>query len=595
MIVKMKSIAVLGLESHTDTILNELRNIGVVHVRHVKAPEGRSLETLSDEIGQASAVLNLLPEWKERSSSTDEGKSLIGKVFALGERRRILEEELNQLRREAARVSFLGSFRPEDIEQLAGQDVKLRLFECPLKEESKIPSDLIHIKVGERDKKSVFAAVSYQEHGELPFDEVPIPPRSVSQVEGTIQEKEAELAKVESEIEGFAPLRGQVEKTLVEWENAREFERVRAGKGEDEQVIFIRGYCPVPDLERLGYAAEKNAWGLVVSEPEDGEEPPTLLKKPGWIRIVDPVFDFIKTVPGYREFDISLWFLLFFSVFFAMLIGDAGYGLIFLGLTVFAHLKLGKKVKLKQPFYLMYVLSLCTIAYGAMTGNWLGVEAIGRASPFKYLMVPALDAFSSVSQQTVMLICFYIGAIQLTIGHLIVAYRYINSLKAVEQIGWVLVLWAAFFLARLLVLSHPLPSFFMALGGSGVLLVLLSILLDRLKRKNLFMSVYDLVFSCINAFADSMSYIRLFAVGMATLAVAQSFNEMAVGTVGFANVFTGFAAALILFLGHTLNIVLALMAVVVHGVRLNMLEFSGHVGNTWSGYDYSPFEKKAVD
>jgi V/A-type H+-transporting ATPase subunit I len=66
-------------------------------------------------------------------------------------------------------------------------------------------------------------------------------------------------------------------------------------------------------------------------------------------------------------------------------------------------------------------------------------------------------------------------------------------------------------------------------------------------------------------------------------------------TIGFGGVVSGFFASLILFLGHTLNIVLALMAVVVHGVRLNMLEFSGHVGNTWSGYDYSPFEKKAVD
>ena len=595
MIVKMKSIAVLGLESHTDTILNELRDIGVVHVRHVKAPEGRSLETLSDEIGQARAALNLLPEWKERASSSDDGKSIIAKVFALGEKQRVLEEELNQLRREATRVAYLGSFRPDDIEQLAGKDTLLRLFECSAKEESEIPSGLVHVKVGERDKKSVFATVSYQEHGELPFEEMPIPQRSVSQVEAVIQEREAELDKVTAEIEGFAPLRGQVEKTLVELENERELERVRAGKGEDEQVIFIRGYCPIRDLERLSYAAEKNAWGLVVSDPDDGEEPPTLLEKPGWVRIVDPVFDFIKTVPGYREFDISMWFLLFFSVFFAMLIGDAGYGLIFLVLTAFAHIKWGKKVKLKQPFYLMYVLSFCTLAYGAMTGNWFGVEAIGSASPFSYFVVPALDAFSSVSQSTVMLICFYIGAIQLSIGHLIVAFRYINSLKAVEQIGWILVLWAAFFIARLLVLGHELPSFFMVLGISGIGLVLLSILLDRLKRKNLFMSVYDLVFSCINAFADSMSYIRLFAVGMATLAVAQSFNEMAVGTVGFANVFTGFAAALILFLGHSLNIVLALMAVVVHGVRLNMLEFSGHVGNTWSGYDYSPFDKKAVD
>ncbi len=239
-------------------------------------------------------------------------------------------------------------------------------------------------------------------------------------------------------------------------------------------------------------------------------------------------------------------------------------------------------------------ITICTVIWGALTGNWFGVEAISQVSPFKDMIVPSLNAYSSVSQNTVIHLCFVIGAVQLTIGHLMTAYRYINRVKAIEQIGWILVIWAAYFLACMFVLKQPVPSYFAYLLATGVGLVLFTIFADRQKRKHAPIEIWDLFMSSISAFADTMSYIRLFAVGLATLAVAQSFNSMAM-TIGFGGVVSGFFASLILFLGHTLNIVLALMAVVVHGVRLNMLEFSGHVGNTWSGYDYSPFEKKAVD
>jgi V/A-type H+-transporting ATPase subunit I len=85
-----------------------------------------------------------------------------------------------------------------------------------------------------------------------------------------------------------------------------------------------------------------------------------------------------------------------------------------------------------------------------------------------------------------------------------------------------------------------------------------------------------------------MSYIRLFAVGMASVAIAQSFNSMA------SDMLTGFAAiagVLVLIVGHSLNLVMGLLSVVVHGVRLNLLEFSGQLGMEWTGISYEPFSQ----
>jgi V/A-type H+-transporting ATPase subunit I len=93
----------------------------------------------------------------------------------------------------------------------------------------------------------------------------------------------------------------------------------------------------------------------------------------------------------------------------------------------------------------------------------------------------------------------------------------------------------------------------------------------------------------MSSFTDVVSYIRLFAVGMAGVAIADAFNAMA-GMVGTGNIFAMLIAALIAIIGNTLGIVLGPVSVLVHGVRLNVLEFSGHANISWSGIKYKPLE-----
>jgi len=98
----------------------------------------------------------------------------------------------------------------------------------------------------------------------------------------------------------------------------------------------------------------------------------------------------------------------------------------------------------------------------------------------------------------------------------------------------------------------------------------------------------------VSNFVDVVSYLRLFAVGSASMAVAGAFNDMALagGVCGVSGVVSGAIAAFILFAGHTLNIVLGAMGILVHGVRLNTLEFSSHLGVQWTGHLYEPFARK---
>jgi V/A-type H+-transporting ATPase subunit I len=329
--------------------------------------------------------------------------------------------------------------------------------------------------------------------------------------------------------------------------------------------------------------------GYLIEDPDDTDHPPTLITNPAWIRIIDPVFKFMNTLPGYREYDISPYFLIFFSVFFAMLIGDAGYGTLFLGVTWVLRRKFKKAPA--QPFFLMYLLSVCTMIWGAITGTWFGIEKVAELPFFNALVIPQIDSFSSRSQNSVIFICFVIGAVQLSIARIIKVARYINSPLAVAEAGWVFILWGMFFAAGRFVLGRVFPSFAFWLLGGGILMVLFFSDPRKGWIKGALSTLADLPLSVIGSFSDIVSYLRLFAVGYASVVVAQSFNNMAVGG-GVDSIAGSLMAALVLFLGHALNIILGFMAVIVHGIRLNMLEFSGHLGMQWTGKKYDPFRSK---
>ena len=313
-----------------------------------------------------------------------------------------------------------------------------------------------------------------------------------------------------------------------------------------------------------------------------------MLRQPKWLMIVNPIFSFMGALPGYNELDISFWFLLFFSLFFGMLIGDAGYGLIFL----LASFYFSKKMKNapREPFILINVLSVATIIWGIISGNWFGFQKIGQLPFLNLMIIDQMDAFADANQMFIMYLCFFIAAIHLSVAHGISTVKYINSPVVIAELGWICVVWTLFFASGTLVLNKSFPGFMVVVFLVGVVMILLFANFQKNIFKGMTTTLTSLPLDIISAFSDVVSYLRLFAVGYATVAVASSFNDMA-GELGFNSVLTSPLSAGILLFGHSLNIILALMSVIVHGIRLNMLEFSGHLNMQWSGRPYAPFKE----
>ena len=168
-------------------------------------------------------------------------------------------------------------------------------------------------------------------------------------------------------------------------------------------------------------------------------------------------------------------------------------------------------------------------------------------------------------------------------------------IRSLAQLGWLTMVLGLYYLVLNMVLSsekYPVPIHATWMIACGLLFI---IIFSRQEGRFFhgvamgFANLLTTFLSSISAFADIISYIRLFAVGLAGIEISKSFNGIAasLGTT-IPGIITG---GIILLLGHSLNLAMGSLSVVVHGIRLNMLEFSGHLGMEWSGKPYKPFKE----
>jgi V/A-type H+-transporting ATPase subunit I len=224
----------------------------------------------------------------------------------------------------------------------------------------------------------------------------------------------------------------------------------------------------------------------------------------------------------------------------------------------------------------------CAFVWGILTGTFFGqswLQNLGYQP-----LVPQLN--DPYDMQT---FCFFLGALHLSIAHAWRAYLKVPSLTAFADAGWICILWAAFFLARTLVLGAAFPSFGLWLIAGGIVLVVAFTYPQPGLLRTISSGMGAIALSLVNNLTDVISYIRLFAVGLATLAIAETVNTLASGFGPGAVALV--AGGAIFLLGHSVNMILGLLSVLVHGVRLNVLEFSGHANVTWSGVAYDPLKE----
>ncbi len=594
MIVKMKKVSIVILDSRKESSLRKLKRLGLVHLEKINGT-GEKLAGLEEKRAFMEKCLYSLPDpvkstKYEKYTNIEELEKVALEIDSLSSEITVLNDENLACLKELERIALYGDFNPEDIRELDEKGIRIDLIQLSKDEIADFPMDNSFVVA--RTKSGLTVAV-VSRNGEYSSDRIHIELPEMSPVK--MREKRlANLKKIEEleeSLKKYAGYPDALKSGMAVLDDEIYFENVRSGMNQAESLTYLSGYCPEEKIELLKSHAARNSWAVLVKDPEEDEQPPTLLKNNRVVRIIQPVFDLLGTVPGYREYDISIWFLLFFTLFFAMIIGDAAYGSIFLVISIIVSIK-GRKIP--DGLKLFYLLSISTIVWGAMTGSWFGSDKLAAIPFLNQFIYEPVSNFNPLSGNFIKLMCFIVGTVHISLAHIKNIIKKIKTAGALADLGWLSMVLGLYYVVLNLVLDadiYPIPRYalYMIVGGLS-LLVLFG---QQEKGQNFFIGIlkgvanlFTTFLDSISAFSDIISYIRLYAVGLATLAISQSFNSMAAGIGGGPGII---AAALILLFGHGLNIAMALLSVVVHGVRLNMLEFSSHLGMEWSGIKYEPF------
>ena len=576
--------------------LNSLRDWGLLHVLPLQTPENERVAAAKTALANTQRIFEALPsksgDISKNAAYAIEEHNLLAQINGVMQSKKEAQEAFSQISAELKKVEAFGEFEPHKIRKLLKRGINIKLYSAEEKT-YKGAGNNIAIEEFKRMNGQVFFAAFSENIINLPYTEIALPPKSVKELKQDMANAAKSIEECEKKLAAYASKKKNVGELVVKASDELAFISAEAGMRSEIGVCFIQGYCPKEKLASLSELAAKNGWGIFSQEPAKDENVPTLLKHKKAVKPIDALYSVLGITPGYREIDVSSAFLFFFSIFFAMIVGDTVYGLLFMGITFLASKKF--KDAPRYPFHFLYLMSVCTIIWGFLNASYLGLNKEGEV-----MLVPAvLDICKAAwapqglktlaewvrNEDNTKYICFVLAITHLSIAHVWNAWINRNDKFAViSKAGWFCTTWMMFFLVCQMILGHEFPQEALYAGIVGVVLILVGAV-----AKAEWFSIGMLPLNLVSNLVDVISYIRLFAVGMAGYSVANAFNGMVAPL--FGSIPGAMGAALILLLVHALNIALAVMGVAVHAVRLNTLEFSNNVGIEWSGNHYAPFKK----
>lgn len=603
MIVKMQKLTLFIAETNVDSDLTQLGALGVVHLIPLQLPKDESIDRVEARIKQMTKALEIIETCKPIDSSESESEStaesanevrprgevaITKRIIHLDERIEQLSRYEQELKNDLKFYQHWGDVSKKDLDMLQKSGLTMRLYIANEKQLEPLEGRDDIFVLGNTENSYRIAQIS-QADEKLDLPEVIIPKRSYDTTKQFFERTQNLIQSAKTDLLELRIYKKLLEDALQERIRRRDVRNAQfEGIGVEQSFRYWQGYFPVDKEKEIISLAQENDWGYSISDPTDEElaDVPTLIKSPRWVERIKPVMSFMGLVPGYKELDVSKTFMIFFTFFAGILVGDAGYGLVFLLLTLFVHSK--SKFKAKTEFSLIYTLSISIMVWGVLTGTYFGSPEIAKIPVLSNLIIDKLASFGGDNiffQKTM----FTIGAIHLSLAHLQNAWKLSNSIRAIGQLGWVAIVWGLFFVVNKMVLGEDTPGFTVWLFVGGAVLVSFFSSSGTNFFKGVISSFGSLPLNIISGFSDIISYIRLYAVALATVLMAESFNQMAIGD-GITTVGSFIGAVIVLILGHALNMILAAMAVIVHGVRLNMLEYAGHAGVEFSGSKYLPFK-----
>ncbi|GAB4395037.1 MAG: hypothetical protein Tsb0032_25720 [Kiloniellaceae bacterium] len=574
-IARLKKVTICGLATEKGELLAELQTLGCLHLLPLR-PAPKEVEKVATPRAEAAynalRFLTSMPQ-KRRQIRSDPGfdvDALVKDALGLKEKLREVKDRRDFLAHRIAEIEPWDDifFPPED--SLAGY--RLWFYLLPLGklkclQEVKLPWQIVR-----RDNRFAFVVVIARE--EPAADLLPVPRVHTGAL--PVSELRAQLENTEIEIEDLTAQRLALTRyiyllsvNLAEAENRASLNFADQQTRDEEGIVAVQGWVPLGALAALQQVTDRRRLAVLVEEPGPDDEPPTLLEEAPEMESGRDLAMFYQ-VPRYGSWDPSLMLVVSFAAFFAMILSDAGYAAVLLGGLLICWRRLGKTAKGRSYRLLGLVIGGASILWGVLVGSYFGVEPAADSLPGRLHLLNLNDF------DTMMSISIFVGIGHLVIANAMNAYVLRRRPAALGSIGWIVTLLGGTLLWRAGGDTLYGQAGYFLLGG-GLLLSFLFTSERAVRRPSdyLWRALDGLkaLTGALGMFGDVLSYMRLFALGLAAASLALTFNNLAADIRDAVPGLGLFLAILILLVGHLLNLGLSIMSGVVHSLRLNFIEF----------------------
>ncbi|MDJ0878308.1 MAG: hypothetical protein QNI86_06825 [Halieaceae bacterium] len=594
-IAQQRLLTLAGDIEHKREIVDGLQSLGALHLVPLAEYPG---DLGPDEAADARAALNYLkgsPRQRrpQRPTSDQDLATIVRKVLRNKYRREDAIDRAELIRQHQRALRPWGDFELPDRDELGGH--RLWFYRVSQGKEEGLGQIELPWQIVNSDERYHYLVVINPDEpspDEVPYRRMHTGSLSLSQLEQDYEATLVELENLEAKRESLTRWSLTLQDSLNRILDTRDLVQAERETLDSQDIFVLQAWIPEHAVPRLAEWVETVPAGYTLREPDEHDTPPTLLENSDRLGGGQEAVSFFQ-LPGYSNWDPSNLIFVSFSLFFAMILADAGYAALLGVVLLFNWRRMSEPgstaVRLRN---LWASLVVCTVVYGALTGSYFGV------SPPPDSLLGALVLLDLNDFDTMMRLSVAIGTLHLMIAH--AAVFWINRGRRVGMVAlaWLIGTGSGFGLWMHFILA---PDFSLASSPFSFGLVAWLVLLMLFSGERPYDSVRHVALNLVSglgaltgltkAFGDVLSYMRLFALGLAGASLAATFNELAVSA-REALPHAGFLAfLLILLLGHTLNIVLSLMSGVIHGLRLNLMEFYNW-GIHDEGFPFKAFAKR---
>ena len=598
MIDKMTRYSFILLNGEETAFLEQLQEVGLVDITRSEKPMNEVSMGIAGEIERIDGLIKGLekvdiPEGTKPATYTGEGSDDLLR-FANGTLMDYAEitGSLKELQQKVEKARVWGSFDKARLETLSAAGVPFHFHVLNAKQFQEQWTEEYALCLVDQEKNNLYFVVAGED--DLP-GEVPVPTEDWQAVQATLDEQTAKLQGVLGELLTLKHQLPQLKQLRADALSRldRSLAGSSAAPAAENTLLTLEGYAPTEDDDTVTAALDKAGVFYLKEAAEAPQNPPIRFKNNKFVKMFEVLTDMYGR-PAYDGFDPTPFIAVFFLLFFALCMGDAGYGLVLIGIG----LLLKKVPSFKDLAPLVVTLGAGTVVVGFFLHSFFSIDIAEWPvfAPIRKVFLPAeIGGFAGG-----MVLSIIIGILHICLAMVVKA---INAVKvkgwaaSLGTLGWTLlivggVLVGGFALAG--VLDETLTKWIIiVLGIVSALGIFVFNDPARNKLANIGVGLWDTYNTATGLLGDVLSYLRLYALGLAGGMLGMAFNDMGRMVLGDgSNAVLWLPFLLLVILGHTLNIAMCALGAFVHPLRLNFLEFFKNSGYEAAGRNYHPLKKQ---